>query len=161
VAGYHVGKGLIDVFRNSLTGGKIRNGDYFISRSRPLIQQFYTRLPNNDQTSIQHEYKRALGARERMESARGFRKYFKAKEYEEVARVLFIIVETASRRAADQNLMAQISEAIAERATQPPPLGTTSTHSNPFSDSHETSSLTDVDVGNHNVSRSGYRPGAA
>ncbi|KAF8270728.1 hypothetical protein EI94DRAFT_1698599 [Lactarius quietus] len=90
------------------------------------------------------------GARERMESARGFRKYFKAKEYEEVARVLFIIVETASRRAADQNLMAQISEAIAERATQPPPLGTTSTHSNPFSDSHETSSLTDVDVGNLN-----------
>lgn len=33
---------------------------------------------------------------------------------------------------------------------QPPPIGTTSTHSNPFSDSHEASSLADVDVGNLN-----------
>lgn len=36
---------------------------------------------------------RALGARERMENARGFRKFLKAKEYEEVARYLFVIVE--------------------------------------------------------------------
>jgi hypothetical protein len=85
-----------------------------------------------------------------MESAHGFRKYLKAKEYEEVARYLFIIVETASRRAADQNVMAQISVAIAERGPQPPPVGTTSTLSNPFSDSHATTSLTDVDVGNLN-----------
>ncbi len=63
--------------------------------------------------------------------------------------------------------MAQISEALAARgtlahflscsksepnllATQPPPFGTTSTISNPFSDTHEVSSLADVDVGNLN-----------
>ncbi len=41
---------------------------------------------------------RAVGARERVESAQGFRKFFKAKEYEEVARHLFIIVEVSLYR---------------------------------------------------------------
>ncbi|KAH9033885.1 hypothetical protein EDB85DRAFT_1949295 [Lactarius pseudohatsudake] len=35
-------------------------------------------------------------------------------------------------------------------ATQPPPMGTTSTHSNPFSDSHAACTLTQIDVGNLN-----------
>ncbi|KAH9054579.1 hypothetical protein EDB83DRAFT_1126578 [Lactarius deliciosus] len=116
------------------------------------------------------------GARERMENAHGFRKFLKAKEYEEVAKHLFIIVETASRRVADQNLMAQISEAISGRGpgrgTPPPPpgppppslplaIGTTSTLSNPFSDSHEEPSAADVDVGNLNqVEMSIFESGA-
>ncbi|KAH8989692.1 hypothetical protein EDB92DRAFT_836390 [Lactarius akahatsu] len=159
VAGYHLGKGLVDAIRNSSTGGKLRNGDYFLNRSRPLIQQFYSEIPNEDQNNIHHRYQKAVGAREGVESARGFRKFFKAKEYEEVARHLFIIVETASRRVADQNLMAQISEAIAGRGAPPsklpppsfpPPLGTTSTLSNPFSDSHEEPSTADIDVGDLN-----------
>ena len=36
---------------------------------------------------------RAIGAREEVESAHKFRKFLKAKEYEEVARHLFVIVE--------------------------------------------------------------------
>jgi hypothetical protein len=36
------------------------------------------------------------------------------------------------------------------QAAQPTPIGTTSSHSNPFSDSHEASSLPDVNVGNLN-----------
>ncbi|KAH9021430.1 hypothetical protein EDB84DRAFT_1441454 [Lactarius hengduanensis] len=39
-----------------------------------------------------------------------------AKEYEEVAKHLFIIVDTASRQVADQHLFAQLSEAIVGRA---------------------------------------------
>lgn len=59
VAGYHIGKSLVDVFRDYLTSsGRIRNGDYFVSRSRPLIQQFYPSLPNGDQNAIQNEYQR-------------------------------------------------------------------------------------------------------
>jgi len=148
LASYHVGKGLVDVLRNSSTGGKIRTGDYFLNRARPLIQQYYTVLPNEDQDLIHDRFQKVMGVKKSVDSASGFRKFFKAKEYEEVARYLFIIVETASRRVTDQNLMAQISEAIAGRDTQPPAFGTSSTHSDPFSDSHETSSLYDVDVGN-------------
>ena len=58
VAGYHVGKSLVDVIRNSSTGGKIRSGDYFLGRSRPLIQQFYSELPNEDQNNIHYRYQR-------------------------------------------------------------------------------------------------------
>lgn len=36
---------------------------------------------------------RVIGAKERVDNARGFQKFLKAKEYEEVARYLFIIVE--------------------------------------------------------------------
>lgn len=87
-----------------------------------------------------------------MESADSsiFKRHSLAKDYKRVAKHLFIIVETASRRAAAKNLKAQVSEAIAARATQPPPFGTASTLTNPFSDSHEASSLADVDVGNLN-----------
>jgi hypothetical protein len=52
VASYHVGKGLVDVIRNSFTGGKIRTGNYFLNRARPLIQQYYSVLPNEDQDLI-------------------------------------------------------------------------------------------------------------
>jgi hypothetical protein len=56
VASYHVGKGLVDVVRNLSTGGKIRTGDYFLNRSRPLIQQYYSGLPNEDQDNINTGY---------------------------------------------------------------------------------------------------------
>jgi hypothetical protein len=59
VAGDHIGKSLVDVFRNTFTsGGKTRHGDELVSRSRPLIQQFYRTLPNADQNTIQNEYQR-------------------------------------------------------------------------------------------------------
>ncbi|KAH9033886.1 hypothetical protein EDB85DRAFT_1041370 [Lactarius pseudohatsudake] len=96
VASYHVGKSLVDVARNSLTGGKIRSGDHHLDRSRPLIHQFYAGLPNNERNAVHNGYQKAVSARERIESAHGFRKIFMAKEYEEVAKHLFIIVDTAS-----------------------------------------------------------------
>lgn len=58
VAGYRMGRSLVDVFRDSFTGGKIRNGDYFVSRSRPLLQQYYPSLPEDEQNAIQNEYRR-------------------------------------------------------------------------------------------------------
>ena len=36
---------------------------------------------------------RVIGAKEQVDNARGLRKFLKAKEYEEVARYLFIIVD--------------------------------------------------------------------
>ncbi|KAH9053385.1 hypothetical protein EDB87DRAFT_212977 [Lactarius vividus] len=152
VASHHVGKSLVGAVRNCFTHGKLRRGDYYFSRVQPLIQQHYATLEFDDQNAIDFEFTQTRLAREKMETADGsiFQKYSLAKDYKRVAKHLFIVVETASRRAAEKNLMAQISEAIAARATQPPPLGTVSTISNPFSDTHEVSSLADVDVGNLN-----------
>ena len=116
VASDHVGKGLVNVFRKYSTDGKIRKGDYYLNRSRPLMQQFYWVLPNADQDSIQSEYQalvlrtsfgagvtdeywgRAINAKERLEGASGFRKYYMAKKYKEVSRQLFSIVEVSVYR---------------------------------------------------------------
>ncbi|KAH8985756.1 hypothetical protein EDB86DRAFT_2957765 [Lactarius hatsudake] len=151
VASHHIGKGLVDVFRNTSIGGKIRQGDYYLSRSNTLIQQYYAWLPTEDQDSISARIDITVGAKEDFDSANGsiFRRYSLAKEYRRVSKNLFKITETASRRAASKKLMAQISEAIAKGATEPP-LGTTSTLSNPFSDTHEVSTPTDIDVDNLN-----------
>lgn len=58
VASYNVGKGIVGVIRSCFTDGKIRSGDYFLSRSRPLIQQYYSGLPNEDQDIIHDRYQR-------------------------------------------------------------------------------------------------------
>lgn len=58
VASYNVGKGIIGVIRSNFTSGKIRSGDYFLSRSRPLIQQYYSGLPNEEQDLIHNRYQK-------------------------------------------------------------------------------------------------------
>ncbi len=52
VADHHVGKSLVDVIRNCFTSGKIRGGDYFLGRSRSLLQQYNPALPSNDRNAI-------------------------------------------------------------------------------------------------------------
>ena len=52
VASHHIGKSIINVFRNTSIGGKIRQGDYFMSRSNTLIQQHYAWLPEKDKEVI-------------------------------------------------------------------------------------------------------------
>jgi hypothetical protein len=56
VASHHVRKGLLDIIRDSFTGGKIRSGDYYFSRTRTLIKQHYPGLPFQDQTNISFEF---------------------------------------------------------------------------------------------------------
>ena len=58
VAGHHARKGLLDIIRDSFTGGKIRSGDYYFSRTRTLIQQHYPGLPLKDQNTIHFEFAR-------------------------------------------------------------------------------------------------------
>ncbi|KAF8265313.1 hypothetical protein EI94DRAFT_1736091 [Lactarius quietus] len=153
VASHHVGKSLIDMIWDCFTSGKIRGGDYFLGRSRSLIQQYYTLLPSKDQKAIYLKLKMTIQAKEsldRTSNASLFRRRTLAKDYKQVAHHLFIIVERASQRAANTSLVAQLEEASDGGDPQPPrpPLGTTSTISNPFTDSHEVSSLADVDIGN-------------
>ncbi|KAF8258748.1 hypothetical protein EI94DRAFT_1707698 [Lactarius quietus] len=142
VASHHVGKTLLETILNCFPSGKIRRGNYYVTRSRTMLAQYYERLEDQDQDAIEHEFTSTMDAKDKLRGVKGpgyvLKKYSLAKEYKQVAKSLFIIVE--------------ISRARAERAAQQPPIGTTTTHSNPFSDSHETSSLDDalddVDVGN-------------
>ncbi|KAN0141210.1 hypothetical protein V8E53_000966 [Lactarius tabidus] len=152
VASHHVGKSVFDVIRNRFPSGKIRGGNYYMDRSRSLLKQHYTSLPRKDREAISVQFTNATTAKQRIGSAKASirERYSLAKGYKQVAKHLFIIVEAASQRAGDKTLMAQISEAATEEDPQRPPVGTSSTLSNPFSDSHEASSLADVDIGNLN-----------
>ncbi|KAH8978652.1 hypothetical protein EDB92DRAFT_549349 [Lactarius akahatsu] len=149
VASQHVGKAIVNIIRNCFPSGKIRSGNYYLRRSHTMILQYFLQLEVEDQDTIHREFVITADMKEKLEDGKRsvFKRFSLAKDYERVAKNLFIIVESASHRAASKNLMAQISEAIAARAPQ---LGTTTTLSDPFSDSHAASTLTDIDVGNLN-----------
>ena len=53
VASDRLGRGLVDAFRSCFTtGGKVRDGDCLVRRSRALIRQYYGLLPIQDQDNI-------------------------------------------------------------------------------------------------------------
>jgi hypothetical protein len=56
VASHHARKGLLDIIRDSFTGGKIRSGDYYFSRTRTMIKEHYPGLPLADQNTIHFEF---------------------------------------------------------------------------------------------------------
>ena len=58
VASHHVGKTLVDTIRSCFPNGKIRRGNYYLSRSRTMLAQYYARLEYEDQDAIKHEYTR-------------------------------------------------------------------------------------------------------
>ncbi|KAH9162950.1 hypothetical protein EDB89DRAFT_2079281 [Lactarius sanguifluus] len=149
VASQHVGKTIVDVIRNCFPSGKIQRGNYYFRRSHTMILQYFPQLEIEDQDTIHREFEITATMKENLEDDKRsvFKRFSLAKDYERVAKHLFIIVERASHRAARKSLRAQISEAIAARAPQ---LGTTTTHSDPFSDSHAASTPTDIDIGNLN-----------
>jgi len=156
VASHHdVGKGLFDIIRANLTGGKIQSGNYYFSRTRTMIQQHYPGLPLNDQNTIHFEFAKVLGVQEELEVPQRtiLGRYARARKYKRISKDTFKIVERASNRAVNSNLnnlMAQFSDALGGKPTQPPPppTGTTSTHTDPFGDAHAISTLTDIDIGN-------------
>jgi len=171
VASRHLGKSLVKVFRNcfSITDSKVREGDHLLGRSSTLIRQYYEFLPFQDQETISAEFDGTTIAKERLKSARGSRrqKFALAKDFKQRAEHLFIIVQTASNRAQEVSLRNQILRANAQRAPQPPApqppapqppapqppaFGTTSSHTDPFSDSHE-AALADVNVNDLNEVR--------
>ena len=50
VAGHNLGKSLVNVVRDlfSITGGKVRDGDYLYSRSRTLLRQYHPFIPSRE-----------------------------------------------------------------------------------------------------------------
>lgn len=152
VASHHDRKTVIDIIRNFFPSAKIRSGNYYFSRSRTMILQYYPQLEHGDQDIIHNEFEKARDMKMTLEDGDRsvFKRFSLANDYKRAARNLFIVIESASHRAELKNLMEQFSETLAARATQPPPMGTTSTHSNPFSDSHAACTLTQIDIGNLN-----------
>lgn len=165
VAGHHVGKTLIDNIRNSLLmGGKIRRAEYYMDRSRTLLQHYFPHLPLGDQENIRDRFFLTTEVKERLESDKdsGLRKYLLAGDYKRESKAMFKIIQIASQRAVDGNLMDQILEAVGGGAHLPsPPTGTTTVPHNPFTDSHAVSTLTSVDVHNlDSVEMETYRSAA-
>jgi len=150
VASHHVGKTLVDNIRNSLLmGGNLRRADYYMSRSRILLQQHFANLPFDDQETIRDRFLSTTEVKERLESNKdsGLRKYLLARDYKRESKAMFKVIEIASQRAVDGNLMDQILEAVGGGAA-PPPTGSTTVPGNPFTDSHAVSTLTSVNVHN-------------
>lgn len=53
VASHHLGKTLIENIRDNLfLGGNIRRAEYYMGRSRTLLQQNFPHLPQGDQENI-------------------------------------------------------------------------------------------------------------
>ncbi len=57
VASNHLGKTLLNNIINTLTGGdNVRRAEYYMSRSRTLLQQHITALLPDDQTAIREQF---------------------------------------------------------------------------------------------------------
>lgn len=152
VASHHVGKTLIAIIRDNLfTVGKIRRAEYYMDRSRALLQHHFVHLPVDDQETIRDRVLLTTEVKERLEGNKdtGFRKYLLARDYKRESKSTFKIIQTASQRTVDVNLMDQILEAVGGGAP-PPPTGSTTVPrtSNPFIDSHAVSTLTRTNVHN-------------
>ncbi|KAH9017274.1 hypothetical protein EDB84DRAFT_1522173 [Lactarius hengduanensis] len=142
VSSIYLGRGLVAGIKNSFTGGRIRRGDFDMTRSRNLLKQHLRQLPLEDQHFIRQKFDEAREAKAKLgrDDISQFQKFILAMRYEKVAEYTFKIIESASNRLIDDGLMAQISEAAGEGAGH--------TTSNPFTDSHAISVLNDVNVHN-------------
>lgn len=126
VSSVFLGKGLVASFKSSLTSGRIQHGDFVMSRSRNLLQQYLRVLPLEEQKFIRRKFDEAKVAKEKVErdNITLLQKFIFAMDYEKIAEYTFKVIERASNRAIDDGLMAQISSAIGEEAgPQPPPTG--------------------------------------
>jgi len=165
VSSVFLGRGLVAGIKDSFTGGRIRRGDFAMSRSRNLLQQHLRQLPLDDQNFIRLKYDEAREAKAKLEREKisPLQKFVLAMQYEKVAEYTFKVIERASHRTIDDGLMAQISAAADEGAgpsapSAGPSAGPTTTPRNPFTDSHAISTLTDVNVHNlDHVKMEAYR----
>jgi len=152
VGSHSIGRELIQTLKNTFTAdGKARHGDFYMNQSRALLQRHLQMMSLDEQTTRRWEYAKVKDLRIRVEDARDswLKRYFLAMKYKRISKKTFKIVERASNRAADDNLMNQIDEAMQD--TVDPrfiPEILQSTHSTTFSDSHGVFSvLSGVSIG--------------
>jgi len=149
------GRLISGLWRIFTTSYQVQKGDFLMDRSRSLLQRHLKRMQLDDQNVIQETYEDVKGMREGIEKKRGassqFLRNLEARKYRRHAEMMYEIVQTASARALDNQLLNQIAEAI-----RPPAPGggsgtsrlTDTVASNPFSDSHAVSGITDININN-------------
>ncbi|KAI0294569.1 hypothetical protein BC826DRAFT_1175352 [Russula brevipes] len=151
VASHVLGRKIIDSLRNNFTSvGKMRRGDFYMNQSREMLQMHMQLLDLDEQAAIRRKYIKAMEVKGRLEdsSDSGFQRFRLAMQYRRLSRDTFMVIERASNRAVDDNLMHQIDEAIHETGNPPSAPGALqSIPRNPFTDSHAVSTLSDVAIG--------------
>jgi len=152
VAGGLIGKSLIDSLRKSFTSSsQVQRGDYFMDQSRVLLQNHLQLIQRQDKTKIHRKYQRLRKVKEGLDNHDGskFQKFLKARKYRRVSKETYEIIKDASDRGIDNHLMNQIAEAT---RLDPPGSGsgsgpeTSTVGSDPFSDSHGISRISEVSV---------------
>jgi len=150
VAGDFIGKSLMDSLRKSFSSSnQEQGGDYFMDQSRVLLQNHLQMIQLQQQIIIHRKYQKLRKVKQRLDSHDGsrFQKLLKARKYRRVSRETYKIIKNASDRARDDHLMSQISEATRQPGSgsgSGPETGTVG--SNPFSDSHAISTVSEVSV---------------
>ncbi|KAI9434096.1 hypothetical protein H4582DRAFT_1982485 [Lactarius indigo] len=142
VSSVDLGRGLVACIKNSFTGGRIKRGDIDMKRSRNLLKQHLRQLPLEEQHFIRQKFHEAREAKAKLGCGNisKLNRFILAMRYEKIAEYTFKVIESASNRLIDDDLMGQIPEAADEGAGH--------LTSNPFIDSHGISTLTDVNVHN-------------
>jgi len=149
-----VGRSLIDGLRRTFTfttGHEVEQGDFFMDRSRGLLEAHLQMLRLNDQNTIRSKYDKVRDLRANMDNPGGskFQKYVQARKYRRLSRDTYRIIRIASGQAIDDRLMNQIAEATRLQGgggSGSGGFGTGTVASNPFSDSHAISVISDVNV---------------
>jgi len=138
-------------------------GDDFMDQCRDLLQRHLNLIELHTQGMIREKIIDVRRIRDELENHSGhnFRKLLKAREYRRLSRRTFKIIKRVSDRAVEDSLLAQIVGATQGPGVAPEGqggpgggggggpgnnLGTATTHSDPFSDSHARSTLTDIHI---------------
>jgi len=153
-----VGRSLADVLRRSISiGDQEELGDNLMDRSRDLLRSHLQLIELDTQRIIRERILDVRRLKEGLENHTGndFQRLLKARKYRRHSRKVFKIVKSASDRATEDSLLAQIVEATRGPEVTPGGggggesrnnLGTATTRSDPFGDSHAISMLTDIHV---------------
>jgi len=153
-------KVLFDDFRKRFSPRRQeQRGDDFMDQTREILQTRLGFIPFDQQGPILRDYEKLRETRQRLgnesTSVLGFKKRLdKATEYKRSSRETYWTIKSASDTAIDNNLVARMTQNTSTRGLQVAPrntFGTTSTHSNPFTDSHAISQLTNESVNDLNA----------
>jgi len=132
----------------------VQDGDYLMGRSRVLLDRHFNLIPLRDQKIIRHTYDTLKDMRDNMEDQSGtsqLQRNLVAREYKRHAKKTYKLVKRASERGLDNLLRNRMAE-----ATRPPAPedgsgnspGTGTAASDPLSNGHAISRITDINVNN-------------
>ncbi|KAI9452336.1 hypothetical protein F5148DRAFT_1289649 [Russula earlei] len=161
-SGHLIGRSLIDDIRKTFSPRRqTREGDFFMDRSRNLLQVHLNMIENDAKIVIRRSYKEVLKIKASLEGDNGspLQKLLQARKYRRLSKSTYMIVKIESGRAVDNLLMNQLVDATSALAEtggfilqDDPQLQCylASIQTNPFGDLHAISTLSDVNVNDLN-----------